>query len=109
ETSGKIIVIEDIGEEPYRVDAMLNQLQLAGKLENLAGVVIGDFALSEPKSEKPSFSLADVFQQYVGSLNCPVMSGFKIGHCNPHCAIPLGVKATLSTRNKTLVIDSGVK
>lgn len=109
ETFGKIILLEDIGEEVYRVDAMLNQLRMAGKLENLAGVVIGDFALSEPRDGKQSFSLLDVFQQYLGSLNCPVVSGFKIGHCLPHFAIPLGVKATLSTKKKTLVLDPGVR
>lgn len=109
ETFGKIILLEDIGEEVYRVDAMLNQLRMAGKLENLAGVVIGDFALSEPRDRKQSFSLLDVFQQYLGSLNCPVVSGFKIGHCLPHFAIPLGVKATLSTKKKTLVLDPGVR
>lgn len=109
ETHGKIIVIEDIGEDAYRVDAMLNQLKLAGKLEHPAGIVIGDFASTEPANDRRSFSLKDVFRQYLGALNCPVISGFKIGHCTPHFAIPLGVKATLSTQNKTLVIDPGVR
>ncbi|MEN1967697.1 LD-carboxypeptidase [Lentibacillus sp. N15] len=109
ETAGKLLVIEDIGEEPYRVDAMLNQLKHAGKLDNLAGLIIGDFALAKPKSEKPSFRLEEVIQQYVSELPFPVMSGFSIGHCTPNFSIPLGVEARLSTLDKTLVMEPGVR
>ncbi|WP_176555858.1 S66 peptidase family protein [Virgibacillus ndiopensis] len=108
-TKGKLVLIEDIGEEPYRVDAMLNQLKLAGKLQDAAGIIIGDFTKSEPKKEKPSLTLEQVFQEYLANLTCPVMSGFKIGHCVPHFAVPLGVPATLSTYKKILSIDAGVK
>src|SRR5699024_8463067 len=65
ETDGKIIVIEDIGEDAYRVDAMLNQLKLAGKLENPAGIVIGDFALPDEANNKSSIAFNDVFQHYL--------------------------------------------
>lgn len=109
ETANKLLLIEDIGEEPYRVDGMLNQLKMAGKLDHLAGVLIGDFALSKSKSEKPSFRLDDVFQQYFSELSCPVMAGFQIGHCTPNFAVPFGVYATLSTYTKTLIIEPGVK
>lgn len=109
DTEGKLLLLEDIGEEPYRVDAMLNQLKLAGKLCHVAGMIIGDFALPTPKTEKPSLSLDQVFQHYFAELNCPVMSGFKIGHCTPNFSVPLGVKATFSTSKKTLVINAGVK
>lgn len=104
----KLLLIEDIGEAPYRVDSMLNQLKLSGKLHEVAGVMIGDFAKGGT-GDKPSLTLAEVFTHYFSELNCPVMSGFKIGHCFPHFALPLGVEGTLDTVNKTLVIDPGVK
>lgn len=108
DTRGKIILLEDIGEEPYKVDAMLNQLKLAGKLSNIAGVVIGDFAKAEPK-EKPSLSLNDVFSHYFSNLSIPVMADFKIGHCEPNFSLPLGVPAHLSTYYKTLKISPAVR
>lgn len=107
ETKDKLLLIEDIGEMPYRVDSMLNQLTLAGKLEEVAGVIIGDFAKAE--TGKPTLTLEEVFKHYFGNIGCPVMSGFKIGHCFPHFALPLGVEATLDAKNKTLTIEPGVR
>jgi len=108
DTTGKMLFIEDVGEEVYRIDAMLNQLQQAGKLKHLAGIVIGDFALTKTSVHTSSSSLEDVFRDYVGTLNCPVLSGFRIGHCLPHFAVPLGVRATLSTKRKMLLVEPGV-
>lgn len=108
DTKGKIVLLEDIGEEPYKVDGMLNQLKLSGKLKEAAGIVIGDFAGAAPKLD-PSLTLEQVFADYFTELHVPVMSGFKIGHCLPHFAIPLGVNAILSTTKKTLTIAPGVE
>lgn len=108
ETDGKILCLEDIGELPYRIDSMLNQLKLAGKLDQVSGIVVGDFANADP-NDKPSLSLEEVFEYYFSDLHCPVMTGFKIGHCFPHFAVPLGREATLNTVNKTLTICPGVQ
>ena len=107
DTAGKILLIEDVNEQPYRIDSMLNQLTLAGKLSQAAGVVVCDFANAEPKG-KPSLSLEEIFQHYLGNLSIPVMTGFKIGHCYPHFSVPLGTEATLRTEDKTLTIKPGV-
>jgi len=108
DTAGKILLLEDIGEEPYRVDSMLNQLRLAGKLSESVGIVIGDFAEAVPKVQ-PSLSLDQVFLDYFSDFNGPVLGGFKIGHCFPHFSVPFGVEARLSTDDKLLCIDPGVK
>ncbi|WP_339216444.1 LD-carboxypeptidase [Solibacillus sp. FSL W8-0372] len=109
DTTGKLLFIEDIGEEPYRVDCMLNQLRQAKKLDHLAGVVIGDFADAASTGDKPTLTLDEVFDDYFCKKPYPVMKGFKIGHCQPHFAIPLGVEATLNTEDKTLRIMPGVQ
>lgn len=109
DTTGKLLFIEDIGEEPYRVDCMLNQLRQAKKLDHLAGVVIGDFADAASTGDKPTLTLDEVFDDYFSKKPYPVMKGFKIGHCQPHFAIPLGVEATLNTEEKTLRIMPGVQ
>lgn len=106
-TKGKILFIEDVGEEPYEVDGMLNQLKLAGKLSEVAGVAIGDFANAEAKGNL-TLTMEQVFHDYFSDLPIPVMGGFKIGHCLPHFAIPLGTEATLTTKEKTLTLQPGV-
>ncbi len=107
DTKGKIVLIEDIGEEPYKVDGMLNQLEVSGKLADAAGFVVGDFANAAPTLDS-SLTLTEVLNEYFHALNKPVLSGFKIGHCFPHVAVPLGVKASLSSNKKTLEVDPGV-
>lgn len=108
-TAGKLLLIEDVDEVPYKVDGMLNQLKLAGKLTDAAGILIGDFANAEPKKAKPTLPLEQVFRDYFKNLMIPVMAGFKIGHCQPHFAIPLGTNATMSTYDKLVKIDPGVQ
>ncbi|TFD99826.1 S66 peptidase family protein [Jeotgalibacillus salarius] len=105
----KILLIEEVGEEPYRIDAMLSQLRSAGKLHEVNGIVAGDFKHAEPTNGKPSLSLEEVLQHYLGDLGIPVVSGFKIGHCEPHFSVPLGVNAKLSAGEKTLTLLPGVE
>ncbi|MFD2616731.1 S66 peptidase family protein [Terrilactibacillus laevilacticus] len=104
----KILLIEDIGEEPYRVDGMLNQLRLSGKLNDAAGFLIGSFTEAEPKKRQSSLTLDEVFHHYLNHYGKPVMKGFLIGHCQPHFSIPLGAMAILNTYTKTLTIEAGV-
>ena len=108
DAKNKLLLIEDVNEEPYRVDSMLQQLTYAGKFAEAAGIVVGDFSNALPKGTRPSFSLEDVLLDYFGSMPVPVVKGFKIGHCQPHFAVPLGVPAVLSAAKKCLVVKPGV-
>lgn len=108
-TRGKLLFIEDVDEEPYRIDSMLNQIRMTGKLDEAAGVIVGDFKNAAPSKRKSSLTLDQVLDHYFASLNKPVMKGFRIGHCSPHFAIPLGTSAHLSTTHKSLRITPGVK
>lgn len=104
---GKIIVLEDVGEEVERIDGMLNQLRIARKLEQAAGFVIGSFTdLGEGETEA---DVMRVMREYLGDLGKPVVSGFKIGHCVPNIGIPLGVEAILDANEKLLRILPGVE
>lgn len=108
-TKDKILLIEDTNEQPFEVDEMLNQLRLARKFEGLAGVVIGDFKNSEPKKPEESLTLDQVFDHYFKDLGIPVVKGFKIGHCEPHFSVPLGVMAKLDADEMTLTVLPGVE
>jgi muramoyltetrapeptide carboxypeptidase len=87
---------------------MLNQLHMAGKLEDAAGFIIGDFNNCVPEREL-SLELDEVLDTYIKRVNKPAVKGFNIGHCSPHISVPLGVMAELDAAGKKLIIESGVK
>ncbi|MET3574172.1 LD-carboxypeptidase [Bhargavaea ullalensis] len=107
ELDGAILLIEDVDEPPYKVDSMLNQLRLSGALGRVSGIAIGDFRY--PKDHKGDSRYEDVFESFFRGFGKPVVSGFKIGHCQPHFAVPLGTEALLDADAKTLNILPGVE
>lgn len=107
DTAGKILLIEDINEEPRAVDRMLNQLYMAGKLQDAAGILVGDFNNCVPEREL-SLSLEEVLDHYIKLAGRPAMKGFNMGHCSPHIAVPFGTHARLDTSSKTLIVESGI-
>lgn len=102
DTRGKLLFIEDIDEEPYRLDRMLNQLKHAGKFADAAGILICDFHNCEPNKRKVSFTLEEIFNHHIVPARKPTLSGFKIGHCSPNIAVPIGAGARMSTYEKVL-------
>ena len=103
---GKIVLLEDIGEEPYRIDRMLNQLRLAGVFREAAGVIIGECVDCRPSDFKPSlgsnFSLGEVIDAMLGTLPIPVFYGLTFGHTDDQLTIPLGLRAIMDADNGTL-------
>jgi muramoyltetrapeptide carboxypeptidase len=113
ETRGRVLFLEDVGEEPYRIDRMLTQLRLAGKLEQAAGIVFSECSECAPNDYKPSFAwdstLGEVLDNILGSARVPVFTGLTIGHTADQLTLPLGVTATLNADEKTLELkESGV-
>ncbi|UTR05756.1 LD-carboxypeptidase [Alkalihalobacillus sp. LMS6] len=106
---GALLFLEEIEEEPYRIDRMLNQLRLAGILDDAAGFVIGDFNQCTPKKRHRSLRLEDVFDHYLNRSGKPCIRGFPIGHCMPVYSIPYGAQATLDTHKKTVTIEAGTR
>ncbi|MDX2033825.1 MAG: LD-carboxypeptidase [Blastocatellia bacterium] len=113
DTRGAILLLEDIGEEPYRIDRMLTQLRLAGKLQQAAGIVFGECADCAPSEFRPfvaaGFSLGESLDALLGDLRIPVLFGLTIGHTADQLTLPLGIRATLDTDKGTLTVEeSGV-
>lgn len=101
----KILVIEDVHEEPYRIDRMLNQLRLSGALSQLAGVVLADCADCVAK-DKADGTVKQVFQDYFGNKKIPVVTHFPYGHTPDHLVFPLGQNAHLDANEGTLIFDA---
>lgn len=110
ETRGRILLLEDVEEQPYSIDRMLTHLRLAGKLDGVAGIVFGECADCKPRDFKPSFSdgsfsLGEVLDEILGKLNVPVLAGLTIGHTNDQLTLPLGVMATLDANKGELAVE----
>ena len=108
DTRGKILFLEDIGEEPYRIDRMLTQLWLAGKLQDAAGIALGRFVDCYPKEFRASFfqtiSLENVLRDRLESLGKPTLYNLMFGHVRENAVLPIGAMATLDATRKTLEI-----
>ncbi len=104
DTAGKILCLEDVGEAPYRLDRLLTQLTLAGKLQAAAGIVFDVCADCEPEAKPPSFTVAEVLAERLGSLGKPVLINLHFGHTADKATLPLGVEATLRPEDGGLVI-----
>jgi muramoyltetrapeptide carboxypeptidase len=106
--SKNIVFIEEIGEEPYRVDRMLTQLIQAGKFENASGVMMGIFDKCEPKEKDPaygkSFTLMEVLKDRLGNLKIPVVYGMSFGHIKNKFTIPFGALAELDADKQTFTL-----
>jgi muramoyltetrapeptide carboxypeptidase len=109
DTTGKILFLEEILEEPYRVDRMLMQLALGGKLAGCAGVALGRFNKCEAKPVRGEFtvslSLEQVLRGILEPLKIPCLYGLSIGHIRSKMTVPVGALATIDADAKTITID----
>jgi muramoyltetrapeptide carboxypeptidase len=106
---GAILFFEEVHEPAYVIEIHLDQLRLAGKLNRVAGVVVGelkDCDWSEQRPEAPrNRSIEDVLERCLAPLGVPVLYKLPLGHGKHLASIPLGVPATLDADARTLTID----
>ena len=107
--SGHILLLEDIGESPYRIDRMLTQLMMAGVLQKIVGLVIGDLLHCDgPQGPSQIFTRGRaVMAERLGHLDLPVVMGAPVGHGEHNIALPLGVPAQLDAAAGTLCFKTG--
>ena len=92
---GAILVLEDVGEAPYRVDRMLTQWRSAGLLEDLAGVACGRFSWAKDDILPGDFTMEEILEERLGDLGIPLVLNLPMGHGRPNQALPLGSQAQL--------------
>jgi muramoyltetrapeptide carboxypeptidase len=106
-----ILFIEDAGETPQKIDRLLTQLRLAGKLSTVRGVLIGDFSeINDPTDTVDNTVLNTqridaLWRQMLEPLNVPVLAGWRSGHCDPNLTLPLGALVTLDAGRQQLRLD----
>ncbi len=105
---GAILLLEDTREAPYRVDRMLRQLQLAGKLASLRGAILGqftrNFSREDAATDDPRYSVEGVLRQYFEPLGIPVLMNFPVGHHPMNVTLPLGGQAAIDAERCELRI-----
>lgn len=101
----KILFIEDVGEYLYAVDRMLRALKRAGKLKNLAGLIVGGFTDLKDNDIPFGQTLAQLVMDVVADYNYPVCFDFPAGHIPNNCSIILGKSIKLSIQANTTNIN----
>jgi len=104
DVDGAILLLEDLGERPYRVDRLLTHLDSAGIFSAVAGVVVGDFSgCLEPEVTRASQpTAAEVLEERLSRLAIPVVMGAPVGHGTRNRAVPHGALVELDARFGTL-------
>ena len=107
--SGAILLFEDIGEAPYRIDRMLSHWRLSGALQQIAGLGFGSFSDCEgdeddARDPQHSFGLQAVLQERCGDLGIPVIAELPFGHRCGNAAIPVGRRARLDGERGQLLL-----
>ena len=109
DTKDRILFIEEIGERTYCVDRMMTQQRLAGKFEDCAGIVFGDF--NDCPVEYPEFGLTleEVIRDIAAPCGKPIFTGLQAGHVTPKLTLPLGTRCRMDAGSCTLeILESAV-
>jgi len=111
DTRGKILVLEDVGEAPYRFDRYLMHLLQAEKLQVAAGIVIGEAVDCVPADPNaPTLTLPEIFADLIRPLHIPAVYGLCCGHGRHKATLPFGIQARLDVGAKKLVLlEAGVE
>ncbi|MDB5692222.1 MAG: LD-carboxypeptidase [Alphaproteobacteria bacterium] len=102
---GKILFLEETGEAEYRIDRMMTQLELAGILGKVAGIVFGQCTRCTAGTPNYSgFTVPQLLQQHLAPLGVPAFHGANIGHVANQLAMPVGVRAEIDAAAGTIRI-----
>ncbi len=102
---GAILVLEDIGEDVYGIDRYLVQLRLAGILDQINGLILGQFLdMDSGEKSEPSLTLDQVIQEHTHKLKIPILGNFPYGHQDYKYTMPIGCKVRLDADNGTLAL-----
>jgi len=99
-----LLFIEEVNEEPYRIDRWMTQLDLAVGLDKAAGVMVGICENCGPQGNGSSLTLDETWDVHLQPLHVPAVTGYSFGHIRNQFTIPVGVRATLDTAAQTLTL-----
>ena len=105
DTNNKILFLEDIDEFLYHTDRMIHQLKLAGKLDNLAGLILGDFTDMKDNESPFGKTVHEIIYEAVDEFDYPVCFGFPAGHDKKNLALAFGKQLNLNVSSETSTLN----
>jgi muramoyltetrapeptide carboxypeptidase len=99
-----ILYLEDVNEEPYRIDRWMTQLQLSQGFRRAAAVMLGIFENCEAPEGDSALTLDETVDQHLLPLTRPAVAGYSFGHIRNQFTIPVGLRACLDAGNHTLTL-----
>lgn len=108
DTKDKILFIEEVHEDIYKIDRLFNQLLYSKKLQNCRGILLGYFTLNKIQNNINTFSMNDIIKQLILPLKKPTVTNFPAGHEYPNITLPIGGLASINPNEKRLSIISSV-
>jgi muramoyltetrapeptide carboxypeptidase len=103
-TEGRVVLLEDVGMEPYELDRCLLQLLQAGKLADAAAFAIGVHVNVIPRDRAPSLSLMEVLERHLAPLGLPAVYGLPLGHTRDLATVRYGARVRLDASAGELVL-----
>lgn len=100
---GRVLLLEETGEELYRLDRMLTQLRLGGALDRVAAVLLGDWIVPPRRRFPPDRSLDAVLEEFLLPLGVPVIRGLPLGHGPRKRTVALGGAVDVDTAARRVV------
>jgi muramoyltetrapeptide carboxypeptidase len=104
-TKNKILFLEDVGEYLYNVDRLMMQLKRSGKLEKLAGLIIGGFTDNKDTERPFGKSIYDIIYEQLNEYNYPVCFGFPVSHEKENYALKIGLRYSLHVGDGVSLIE----
>ena len=99
-----ILFLEDIGEEPYRIDRMFSQLALSGALQKIKGFIFGRCSDCEAKNPSNSLTLEQILDDYIKPFGIPAYQGALIGHMDEQFILPVGARVRMDAEQGTITV-----
>ena len=104
-TKGKILFLEDVGEQLYNLDRMLIQLKRSGKLSKLAGMIFGGFTESKDTERPFGKSIYEILGELVAEYDYPVCYDFPVSHTDRNYALKIGVGYKLKVTKTKVTLE----
>ena len=107
DTRDKILFLEDVDEEPYRIDGMINHLKTAGKFRDCAGILLGYWTNCKAEHPDRSLTLEQIFDQLIVPEHKPALMDLACGHSLPSLSLPLGKEIELNSISGKITVLEG--
>ncbi len=103
-TRGGVLFLEDVNEQPYRIERSLLQLHQAGVLDSQKAIVLGAFTVHRKSPLDRGFSMKTVVAHLRSLTKTPILTGLPFGHVATKVSLPVGAKVNLVVQGRDVLI-----